>query len=106
MINPAAGTGVTGHTQDVPSSSVPVTTKPVKTRHAESPRSKTDHAPRPKATAHQGSTRSPRTSELVVPYGTFEVSFHEVAPTKTKKKVAFAEDERSNSSWSTVVSGF
>ena len=105
MINLAAGTRATGHTQDVQSSLVPVTTKPVKTRPAEPPRSRTDHAPRPKATAHQGSTRSPRVSELVIPYGTFEGSFHEVAPTKTKKKVTFAEDERSDSSWSTLVSG-
>ena len=105
MINLAAGTSVTEHTQDPQSSSVPLTTKPVKTRPTEPPRSRSDHAPGPKATAHQGSTRSPRTSELVIPFGTFEGSFHEVAPTKTKKKVTFAEDERSNSSWSTVLSG-
>ena len=105
MINLSAGTSVTGHTQDIQSSLVSVTTKPVKTRHAEPPRSWTDYAPIPKAIAHQVSTGSPRTSELRSLYGTFDGSLHEVAPTKTKKKVAFAEDERSDSSWSTVLSG-
>ena len=105
MINLAAGTSVTGHTQDAQSSLVPVTIKPAKTRHVEPPRSWTDYAPKPKAIGHRGSTWSPRTSELRSPYGTFEGSLQEVAPTKTKKKVAFAEDERSDSSWSTVVSG-
>ena len=96
---------MTGHIQDVQSSLLPLTTKPVKTRPAEPPRSRTDHAPRAKATAHQRSTRSPKTGELMVPYGTFEGSFNEVAPAKTKKKVTFAEDQRSYSSWSTIVSG-
>ena len=105
MIELAAGTSVTEHTQDIQSFLVPVTTKPIKTRLAETHRSRIDHARRPKRTAHQGSFWSLRTSELMIPYGTFEGLSHEVAPTKTKKKVAFAEDEKSNSSWSTVVSG-
>ena len=103
VINPADETSMTGHTQDVQSSRVLVTTKSAKTRPAEPLRSRTDHVPKPSATAHQGSTR-PRVSELMIPYGTFEGLFHEAAPTKTKK-VAFAEEERSISSWSTVVSG-
>ena len=103
MINLAAGTSVTGQTQDVQSSRVLVATKSVKTRAAEPLRSRTDHAPKLNARAHQRSTRSPRISELMIPYGTFEGSFHDIAPTKIKK-VAF-EEERSISSWSTVVSG-
>ncbi|KAK0508311.1 hypothetical protein JMJ35_009395 [Cladonia borealis] len=105
MINPAAGTSVAGRTQDVRSSLVQVTTKPVRTRPAELSHPRTDHAARPEVTSHQGSTRSLRSSELMIPYGTFEGLFHEIAPTKTKKKVTFAEDERSSSSWSTLVSG-
>ena len=92
-----------GHTQDVQSFRVLVTTKSAKTRPAEPLRSRTDHAPKSNATAHQGPTRSLSTSELMIPYGSFEGSFHEVAPAKTKK-VAF-EEERSISSWSTVLSG-
>lgn len=104
MINPGAGTSVTGHTQDVQSSRVLGTTKSVKTRPTELLRSRTSNAPKLHATAHQGSTRSSTISELMIPYGTFEGSFHKVAPTKIKK-VAFKEEERSVSSWSTVVSG-
>ncbi len=104
-INLTAGTSVTGRTKDVQPFCLPVTTRPVKTRPAEPPRSRTDHAPKPKVKAHQGCIRSPRTSELMVPYETFEGSFNDVAPAKAKKKVAFAEDQRSTSSWSTVVSG-
>ena len=105
MINPAAGTSVAGRTQDVQSSLVQVTTKPVRTRPAETPHPRTDHAARSKATDRKGSIRSVRTSELIIPYGTFEGLFQVVAPTKTKKKVTFAEDESSSSSWSTLVSG-
>lgn len=105
MINSAAGTSVTGRTQDVRSSLVQVAPKPVRTAPAEPPQPRTNDAARPKATAHQGSIKSLRTSELMIPYGTFEGLFHEVAPTKTKKKVTFAEDERISSSWSTLVSG-
>ena len=104
MINLGARTSATGHTQDIQSSRVLGTTKSVKTRLAEPLRSTTDHAPKLNATAYQESARSSRTSELMIPYGTFEGSFHEVAPTKIKK-VAFKEEERSISSWSTVVSG-
>ena len=103
MINLGAGTSVPGHTQDVQSSRVLVTTKSAKTRPAEPLHSRIDHVPKSNATAHQGTTR-PRISELMIPCGTFEGSFHEVAPTKTKKG-AFEEEERSISSWSTVVSG-
>ena len=83
MVNLAAGTSVNGHTQNVQSSLYWL----------------------------RSSLRRPdmlsllRTGELRSPYGIFEGSLHEVAPTKTKKKVAFAKDERSNSSRSTIVSG-
>ena len=105
MTNPAAGTSVVGGTQDVRSSLVQVTTKSVRTRPAETPHSKIDHSARPQATDRRGSIQSIRKSELMIPYGTFEGLFREVAPTKTKKKVTFAEDEGSSSSWSTFVSG-
>ena len=105
MISPVAGTSVAGHTEDARSSLVQGTTKPVRTRPAQTPSLRTDHAARPKATDRRGSIRSARTSELMIPYGTFEGLFREVAPTKTKKKVTFAEDEGSSSSWSTLVSG-
>ena len=94
-----------GRTQDVRSSLVQYTTKPVRTQPAETLHARTDHAARPKATDRQGPIRSIRTSELMIPYGTFEGLFREIAPTKTKKKVTFAEDEGSSSSWSTLVSG-
>ena len=92
-----------GHTQDVQPPRVLITTKSAMRRPAELLRSRTDHAPKPDAAAHRTSTRPSRTSELMIPYGTFEGSFQEVAPTKTKR-VTFAE-ESSISSWSTVVSG-
>ena len=104
MLNLGAGTCVTGHTQGVQSIRVPGTTKSVMTRLAEPLRPRTVHAPKLNATAHQETTRSSATSDLMIPYGTFEGSFHKVAPTKTRK-VAFKEEERSLSSWSTVVSG-
>lgn len=95
---------MTGHTQDAQPPRVLITAKSAKTRLAEPLRLRTDHAPKLDAAAHQRSTRPSRTSELMIPYGTFEGSFHEIAPTKTKK-VTFAEEERSISSWSTVLSG-
>ena len=94
-----------GRTKDVRSSLGQVTTKPVRTRPAETPHPRIDHAARSKATDRKGSIRSIKTSELIIPYGTFERLFHAVTPTKTKKKVTFAEDESSSSSWSTFVSG-
>ena len=103
MLNSAAETSAIGHTQGVQSSRLLVTAKSAKTRPAKPLRSRTDHVPKPNTTAHQGTTR-PRISELMIPYGTFEGSFHEVAPTNAKK-VRFEEEERSISSWSTVVSG-
>ena len=103
MINLAGGTSVTRHFQDFQSLAL-VTTKSSKTRPDDPSRSRAAHAPRQNVIAYQGSTRSPRTSELIIPYGTFEGSFHEIAPAKTKK-VAFEEDKRSMSSWSTIISG-
>ena len=95
---------MTGHTQNVQPPRALITTKSAMRRPAETLRSRIDHAPKLEAVAHQRSTRPSRTSELMIPYGTFEGSFHEVAPTKTKR-VTFAEEERSISSWSTVVTG-
>ena len=106
MISLAAGPSMPARTQDVQPSLVPVMTKAEKTRPTDLSRSRRDHPQRPKAIAHQGPSWSPRTSELMIPYGTFEGSFRDVPPTKTKKRVAFAEDESSESSWSTIVSGY
>ena len=94
---------LTGHAQDAQPARGLITTKSAMRRPAELLRSRTEHAPEPDAAAHRTCTRPSRTSELMIPYGTFEGSFHEAAPTKTKK-VTFAEDS-SISSWSTVVSG-
>ena len=106
MINLAAGASMPARTQDVQPSLVPVTTQAKKTRPTGPSRSRTDHPQSRKEITHQGPSWSPGTSELMIPYGTFEGSFREVATTKSKKRVAFAEDVSSKSSWSTMVSGY
>ena len=106
MISQATGGSMAARTHEVQPSLVSVTTKAEKTRPTEPSRSRTDHPQRPKAIAHQERSWSPRTTELMIPYGTFEGSFREVAPNKTKKRVVFAEDASSKSSWSTIVSGY